>query len=172
MFGRIGCYLNGCCYGDPSSLPWSVAFPPDSVPFNAEVGRGLIPPDALHSLWIHPTQLYSSLNALVLAVLTWTYFPYRRRNGEVLVIGWLCYPVTRFLSDYLRGDEPGVGIPLGDLRIPTPFTISQWVSIFMFAGALAFWYVLARRSAKVPLQPVQAAPAAESNQSLASSGAA
>ncbi|HVV99699.1 MAG TPA: prolipoprotein diacylglyceryl transferase [Planctomycetaceae bacterium] len=186
MFGRIGCFLNGCCYGDPCSLPWSVAFPKASVPFDAEMARGLIPPDALHSLWIHPTQLYSSLNALVLAVLTWTYFPYRRRSGEVLLIGWLCYPISRFLIEYLRGDELPIPFNLGEVLrvvsfglmqvqtgdIPIAFTISQWVSIFMFAGALVFWYVLARRSAKVRTASAPAAAPAPSPQKLASTGAA
>lgn len=47
MFGRIGCFLNGCCYGRPTRLPWGVVFPPDSF---ASLEFGPVP--------VHPSQLY------------------------------------------------------------------------------------------------------------------
>ncbi|MEM1062258.1 MAG: prolipoprotein diacylglyceryl transferase family protein, partial [Planctomycetota bacterium] len=39
-FGRIGCLLNGCCYGGPCDLPWAVTFPPDSPPFMDQLLHG------------------------------------------------------------------------------------------------------------------------------------
>ncbi|MCD4690857.1 prolipoprotein diacylglyceryl transferase [bacterium] len=57
--GRIGCFLNGCCFGKPCSLPWAVAFPADS-------GAGSWFPGGP----LHPTQVYESLAAFApLAVL-------------------------------------------------------------------------------------------------------
>jgi hypothetical protein len=44
-FGRIGCFLNGCCYGDRCTLPWGVTFPLGSVPDAALVSRGFIAAD-------------------------------------------------------------------------------------------------------------------------------
>ena len=38
--GRIGCLLNGCCYGGESTQPWAVAFPPNSMPYNEQVASG------------------------------------------------------------------------------------------------------------------------------------
>ena len=38
--GRIGCLLNGCCYGGPSTLPWAVTFPPTSPPYLDQVANG------------------------------------------------------------------------------------------------------------------------------------
>ncbi len=35
-FGRIGCLLNGCCYGKPAELPWSVRFPYGSIPYSSQ----------------------------------------------------------------------------------------------------------------------------------------
>lgn len=138
MFGRIGCFLNGCCFGDPTQLPWAVFFPPGSVPFEIEVNRGQILAQAACSLPLHPTQLYSSLNAGILALLTWHFFPFRRKDGEVLLLGWMIYPVTRICIEFLRGDEGG--------QLGTMFTISQWVSAGMLVSALLFWGYLSRKA--------------------------
>ena len=45
LFGRLGCFLNGCCYGDVCSLPWAVSFPKPSPPWDRQFMLGLIPPD-------------------------------------------------------------------------------------------------------------------------------
>lgn len=136
MFGRLGCFLNGCCFGDPTGLPWGVCFPVESFPFNQEVANGEILAQASCSLPLHPTQLYSSFNALTLALLTWFYFPFRRKDGEVLLLGWTIYPLTRICLEFLR-DEPG--------KFGTSFTIAQWVSVGMLAGALLFRLYLTRK---------------------------
>ena len=128
--GRLGCFLNGCCWGDTCDLPWAVSFPQDSPPWNAELARGLIPPDAVRSLRLHPTQLYSTVDGLVILMLLNAYFPLRRRDGEVMGLLMLTYPVTRFLVEHLRNDE-GV--------FSAGMTISQIISIGLFAGALAYW---------------------------------
>lgn len=134
MFGRIGCFLNGCCWGDACDLPWAVTFPPGSVPYNAEVARGLIFENAPGSRALHPTQLYSALNALVLAILTFCYYPYRRRDGAVMAVGWLAYPISRFTIEFLRNDEGG--------KWGTPFTPAQLFSFGLLASGLVFlWYV-------------------------------
>ena len=133
--GRLGCFLNGCCWGDTCSLPWAVQFPRESPPWNAELGRGLIPPDALHSLALHPTQIYSTIDGLILVLLLNAYYPLRRRDGEVMGVLLLCYPVTRYLIEHLRNDE-GV-FALG-------MTVSQCISVGFFAFGLVYWAVLIR----------------------------
>lgn len=135
LFGRLGCFLNGCCYGDPCNFPWAVSFPKPSPPWEFEVARGLIPPEATHSLPLHPTQLYSALDSLVILILLLAFYPLRRRDGEVLGLLMVVYPITRFLIEYLRNDE---GVFFAGL------TISQNVSILLLAGALAYWAWLAR----------------------------
>ena len=128
--GRIGCFLNGCCWGDTCDLPWAVSFPRDSAPFKSERERGLIPADAHHSLPLHPTQLYSTLDGLILLVLLNAYYPLRRRDGEVMGLLMLCYPVTRFLIEQLRNDE---GVFWAGM------TVSQVISVGLFVGGLAYW---------------------------------
>ena len=75
FFGRLGCFLNGCCYGDVCNLPWAVSFPKPSPPWDYEFVRGLIPASATQSLPLHPTQLYSSLDSLVILMLLWAFYP-------------------------------------------------------------------------------------------------
>ncbi len=143
-FGRIGCLLNGCCYGEACSLPWAITFPAGSLPFQAFVERGLLAPDALRTMPIHPTQLYSSLDGFVeAAILAWFYW-HKRRDGEVFALACLMYSTSRFLMEFLRGDSPGV--------FGTPLTISQVYSIGMFAAGLGLWIWLSVR-------PKSAAPA-------------
>src|SRR5215831_7123800 len=60
MFGRVGCFLNGCCYGRPTHMPWGVVFPPDSY---AGVEFGNAP--------LHPSQLYAAFAGLVLFFVFW-----------------------------------------------------------------------------------------------------
>ncbi len=134
-FGRVGCFLNGCCFGDPCQLPWGVSFPQGSVPFAVMVERGSISPQAEATPPLHPTQLYSAANALVLSLLTAWYYRRRHRDGDVLSLALLVYPVTRFALEIVRGDEPA--------QFGTMLTISQWVSIgiFLFAVAFRVWLI-------------------------------
>ena len=130
LFGRLGCFLNGCCYGDQCDLPWAVSFPKYSPPWDYQHIHKLIPADAVRSLPVHPTQLYSSLDALVILILLTAFYPLRRRDGEVMGLLMVTYPLTRFLIEYLRNDE-GVFF--------AGFTISQNISLALFAGGLAYW---------------------------------
>lgn len=120
-FGRIGCFLNGCCYGDFCSQPWCVSFPAESVPWYALVQRGLLAPDALQTPPLQPTQLYSAFDGFFLAALTWWLFPYRTFAGEILGVGLIVSALTRFLIEFVRGDEFG--------QFGTSLTISQWISL-------------------------------------------
>ncbi|MFM9961562.1 MAG: prolipoprotein diacylglyceryl transferase [Planctomycetaceae bacterium] len=128
-FGRFGCFLYGCCFGDRCELPWAVEFPAESVPFNAQMQRGFLPLDATASLPIHPTQLYSVIDGALLCLLTLAYYPLRARDGSVVTLALLTYPVSRFFIERLRGDEMGM---FGSL-----LTSAQWISLTMLAGGIA-----------------------------------
>jgi len=86
---------------------------------------------------VHPTQVYSSINAAVLCLLLWAYYPFRRRDGEVIALLLTLYPITRFLLEIIRNDEPG--------RFGTPLTVSQIISLAVLAGAFVFWRHLSRQ---------------------------
>ena len=80
---------------------------------------------ATQSLPLHPTQLYSSLDSLVILVLLSAFYPLRRRDGEVMGLLMVAYPITRFLIEYLRNDE---GVFFAGL------TISQNISLLLLLG--------------------------------------
>ncbi|MCA8992235.1 MAG: prolipoprotein diacylglyceryl transferase [Planctomycetaceae bacterium] len=125
-FGRIGCLLNGCCFGDRCDLPWGICFPHGSTTFDVLAIRGFVEPTAPYTMPLHPTQVYSSINGFVLALVTAQMYWYRRHPGDTFALGCILYPMTRILLEFIRADEMG--------QFGTSFTISQWYSV----GILCF----------------------------------
>ncbi len=87
---RIGCFLNGCCYGTPTDLPWAVSFPPLSAAY-AHFG----------STSLHPAQLYQAAANFVIFLLLLR--SRRRYDGEIFLIYLLLYALSRFFIGFLRG---------------------------------------------------------------------
>lgn len=140
--GRIGCLLNGCCYGGPCDLPWAIRFPPQSPPWLDQAARGLIPAAASWSLPVHPAQLYAAIDAGLLAAVAMAFTPLARRPGEVFALVLTLHPISRLLLEGIRIDEPPM--------FGTGLSISQLVSIVLLALATALWWWLSRQPA-VPL---------------------
>ena len=112
-FGRIGCFLAGCCYGKETDLPIGVVFPENSL---APAGVRLL-----------PTQLMSSAgNFLIMAILLMAY-PKRKRKGDTGFLYMLLYGVGRFLIEFLRNDDRGA---VGGL------STSQFISLFIVAAGI------------------------------------
>ena len=106
-FGRIGCFLYGCCYGGACTLPWAVQFPPDSLTYQAQRQANMIPEGAPFTTPLHPTQIYSSLLGFLLAgILVWAF---RRRPFEGFVLGLMftLYPINRFILEWIRNGRTG-----------------------------------------------------------------
>jgi phosphatidylglycerol---prolipoprotein diacylglyceryl transferase len=219
-FGRLGCLMNGCCYGDVCNLPWAITFPQHNYDSyygyaylnQAERGQmygftlsnnaasaprllrvepgtgasrmGLKAGDTLQkindkpvsstvdafanilksfsnkeplkieksdhstvilpaieipqrSLSVHPTQIYSAIDAIIICLLLLAYEPFRRRDGELLALMMSIYPVTRFLIEILRTDEAAVS--------GTGMTISQNISLAILILAAGLWIYILRR---------------------------
>ena len=222
-FGRLGCFLNGCCFGDVCDFAWAVRFPQESTsvqqsyspPYGYQVqtgqmyglrltGRPADPPVVQNvtegspaataglrandrlveaggvkvernadlfrylletfksgeplvlrnadgrtieipaieplptvSLRVHPTQLYSAINAGLLTLFLWLYYPFGRRDGETGALLMVLYSVGRFLLEELRTDEAEV--------LGTGMTISQNVSVVIFIVGVALFAYLRTR---------------------------
>jgi len=72
---RLGCFLNGCCFGGVTDVSWAVQFPPGSWPYWYHRTHDLLSHPASASLPIHPTQLYWATAALALTLIS-------RRTGR------------------------------------------------------------------------------------------
>lgn len=175
-FTRIGCFLFGCDYGRISwDFGWAVQFPAGSPAwahhFAGELTHAVRMESAVPALWgleewisisnvshpVHPTQLYSSLNGWIcFAFLMLVRRYYRRFAGQIFILFFGYYAVTRFGLEMVRDD-----LQRGYIG---PLTTSQFFSVITVVAASAAYYYLHRRAqadpqAARPWESPQAAPA-------------
>jgi phosphatidylglycerol:prolipoprotein diacylglycerol transferase len=119
--GRLGCFAAGCCWGEPTSLPWGVTF---TDPYSHEVvGVPL-------GVALHPTQLYEALAELAIFAFLWRQFGKRQFEGQIL--GWylLLYSVARFVIEIFRSHAVDAVLWEGGL------SAAQGISLALFAVAI------------------------------------
>jgi phosphatidylglycerol---prolipoprotein diacylglyceryl transferase len=142
--GRVGCLLNGCCYGKACGCGWAIHYPAESP---------------LHALGaVHPTQVYLILgNLALMALLLWTA---RKRAfpGQVFALFLLLYSPLRFTVEFLRDYEPAmIRGQLGAWAVTT----SQLLTLGMFAAGLGL-YIYWKQQAQ-PGTPTAQGPDAPSS---------
>lgn len=110
VFGRIGCFFGGCCYGKE----WSWGF--------TSHGNTLVP--EINDVVRIPVQLIeASCNLIIFLLILFLYFKLEQR-GILIYIYMIIYSVTRFILEFYRGDEIR-----GELF---SLSTSQWISIILF----------------------------------------
>jgi phosphatidylglycerol---prolipoprotein diacylglyceryl transferase len=130
VFGRIGCLMNGCCYGRPCSLPWAIRFPPGHE--THPVGSPAVP--------VHPTQIYDSLLSLGLYLgLAWLYRR-KRFDGQVFSTYLVAYACLRSFVEVFRGDYPENQRVLSGALTP-----AHLVSILILAAGATLFLILKKR---------------------------
>ena len=131
--GRMGCFLNGCCYGRPAGDAFcGIAYPPICEPGKLFPGVPL-----------YPVQLIESACLLALwLVLVWAY-PRRRKDGAVFALYLVLYPPIRFALEYLRGDERQSWLALD---------VAQVTSIGLFLAGILLLVFLPRRRYAPPVR--------------------
>jgi phosphatidylglycerol---prolipoprotein diacylglyceryl transferase len=127
FFGRLGCLMNGCCFGRPTSLPWGICFP--------ETHETL-------GLPVHPTEIYDSLlNLALYGALAWLY-RHKRFDGQVFATHLIGYSLCRSFVECFRGDYAADQYVLGGHLTPAQFL---GVGTFLIGGVL--YWVLRRYAA-------------------------
>lgn len=113
-FGRIGCFMGGCCYGIPSDSFLAVTFPKGSL---QHIQYGYVTK-------VLPTQLFEASFLFILFVILMFFF--KKHRIQVYLIS---YGVFRFLIEFIRGDNRGAKM--------LSLSPSQWTSIiFIIIGVL------------------------------------
>jgi len=120
--GRIGCFLNGCCYGRPTSSWSGVTFPPES-------------PAGYLAQPLIPVQLFSSLSLFLIFLVLLYLRPHKKFDGQLFWLYVLLYGVSRFLIEIFRGD------PRGNIWV---FSTSQFIAIVFAILALVMLAKLGR----------------------------
>jgi phosphatidylglycerol---prolipoprotein diacylglyceryl transferase len=124
ILGRVGCFAAGCCYGEPTNLPWGVTFTDPLA--QALSGTPLHVP-------LHPTQLYEALvNALIFAILLWL-FRRKRFDGQVLGAYFFLYGVARYLLEFFRADPERGSVFHGAM------TMTQLIAICLVVTGGLLW---------------------------------
>lgn len=126
-FGRIGCFLAGCCYGRPTDSCLGVVFPEGSF--------------APAGIKILPTQLFSSAGDFAIVVILLLFSRRKHNTGDVGALYLLLYGVGRFLIEFMRYDERGaVGV----------LSTSQFISIGIVAVAAILFLRTRVKGKKAP----------------------
>jgi phosphatidylglycerol---prolipoprotein diacylglyceryl transferase len=127
--GRIGCFLNGCCYGVRTELPWGVpgAYCQEGDP-------------AWH---YHPAQIYASVLNLLLLVGLLKAYRRPHRAGQIMALYVAGYSIYRFLIEALR---KGVTADVSLLGL----TQAQVFSLLTLAAGVVWWVWLRGHSQPAP----------------------
>ena len=150
--GRLGCFSAGCCWGAACDAHYAFAarFPPESLAYQSQAQNHLIAPGALHTIPIHPTQLYEALGcALIFAFLT--YWRSRKRfHGELLALYLMLYAPLRAFVETFRGDEERGRVFnfLGGWAHHAWWNLStsELISVGIFAAGVAIYLTQSRRA--------------------------
>nr|MBN2277883.1 prolipoprotein diacylglyceryl transferase [candidate division Zixibacteria bacterium] len=131
IFTRIGCFLNGCCFGTPTGLPWGVSFPEGSIPYYI-----------FGSAHLHPSQIYSSLYGLLLFVFLHYRLKHRHFPGQILAMLFMVEAIFRYAIEYVRYYEDAMHINILGMHP----TYNHLISISLFLLGLGIYIIQYRRT--------------------------
>jgi phosphatidylglycerol:prolipoprotein diacylglycerol transferase len=122
---RIGCFLNGCCYGKPSTLPWAMNFP-----FSPDGPTGLV----------HPTQLYASLMGFAMfgILLYFSRGDSLKRAGRLFMLFLMMEGVERITMEIFRAPDPHYN--------PVITPAMYFCAVLIICGLIG-WHLLPKQAA-------------------------
>jgi phosphatidylglycerol:prolipoprotein diacylglycerol transferase len=132
-FARIGCFLNGCCFGGHCDSFWGVRFAPGSEAAAWSLGLPPGQPATTCGTPLYPTQLLDCALAIIVFFLLLALRPVFKRRGHLFVAFIGLYGVQRFVVEFWRHGASGRPFP----GVPA-LTWAQMASIAMTVAAAAF----------------------------------
>ncbi len=168
-FGRLGNFINGELWGRATTAPWAILYPhAERLPAKlgwvraiaAKDGIPITGPDQMVNLPRHPSELYEAFfEGIFLWLVIWLIFrKHRPFKGFLIGIYVVGYGLVRFIIEYFREPDPGIGFPI-QLAQPVlrahpalllNFTMGQILCALMIVSGSIFLAVLARRSKRNP----------------------
>lgn len=109
--GRVGCFLNGCCYGKPVS--GGIYFP-------------------VHQAHLHPTQLYEAFGLVVLFFTLKGFSRLKKFDGEIFILYVIFASVLRFIVEFFRADHTLIWGILSIFQILTLFFMSVAIYAYLY----------------------------------------
>ena len=120
-FGRVGCFLAGCCHGKACDNILGVTYShPDSLADPLNVA-------------LHPTQLYDIAVNLIVLIVVLSLEKKKKFEGQLFLVYLMIYAVGRTIVELFRGDEARGYV------IENVLSHSQFIAILIIAGSLYFW---------------------------------
>lgn len=136
---RIGCFLNGCCFGNPSQSCLAVIFPPDSA-----AGYFFL------NTPIFPIQLAASFAGFFIFGILLALEKFKSFHGFTFWLMLILYSAARFTIDFFRYyEESMIFATIADAR----FTVNQALIVLIFLFSLFMWNYLRKKSkTKLPAE--------------------
>ncbi len=127
MFGRIGCFMAGCCYGKPTDSFFGVTYTSDVCQAPLQTS-------------LHPTQLYEALYILVVMFVLILLRDVKKFYGQLFLTYLMLYAMGRFVLEYIRGDK-GRGF-----IVENYFSNSQLIALLIFVAVLIIYRRWSKRN--------------------------
>jgi len=123
---RIGCFLNGCCFGTPTDLPWGITFPEGSIPYYI-----------FGTEHLHPAQIYSSIYGFLLFLFLHWLIKRKQFIGQVVAVLFMVEATFRYLIEYVRYYEDAMYISFLGFHP----TYNHIISLFLFGLGLGIYLI-------------------------------
>jgi phosphatidylglycerol:prolipoprotein diacylglycerol transferase len=136
LLGRVGCFLNGCCYGGPTSLPWATRFH-----VHGANGQDIL------TVPSHPAQLYSALIALGMYLALLPLEKGRKFRGQVMLAFLFLYSIYRFLIEFVREGATADQSGLANM------TQGQIASLVLAVAVAVVYAIRVRKAGQTPTSP-------------------
>ncbi len=114
-FGRLGCFLAGCCFGKPTDSFLGIAFP------------------KTRSVAVHPTQLYEVIAVLGIMLVLFALKKRQKFQGQIFFTYVMAYAIVRSIIELFRGDERG-------FVINNVMSHSQGIALCLVLMTLYFYF--------------------------------